>query len=49
MTKAACGLTTCWPVTGLLPGAGQTAFPSASLTVRMNVRGISTPPLAIAP
>ena len=35
--------------TGCSPATGQTTFPFASLTDRMNVRGISTPSLAIAP
>ena len=48
MIQAFWGLITCWPV-GFLPGVGQTCLLLLSSILRIAVRGMSTPPLAIAP
>ena len=49
MMYAACGLTTCVPGGGAEPGIGYTGLPFGSVTEMMPVRGMSLPPLAIAP
>ena len=48
MMKAACGLTTSLPC-GAGPAGGQIFCPFESRTSRIVVRGMSTPPFAMAP